>query len=200
MSLTNSLPKRSPTCLADLSEERARIARELHDGIAQDLAAIGYALDSEIGRADVTYAARKSMRLIREQITALNSAVRQEIFLLRSPRGLNAHEALAESLKSLGIPVAISGTLPESESGFELFKVIQEISRNSSSHGKAASIQIHILPASITIENDGEGDSTPRLGGVGLQGVKERLKIIGWKIAPNSNFKYIELHCHPTLL
>ncbi len=193
MSLINSLPKRSPTCLADLSEERARIARELHDEIAQDLAAIGYALDSEIGRTDVTDGARKSLRLIRDQITSLNSTVRKEIFLLRSPRGMTPHEALEDSLESLGIQVKISGSLPESEPGNELFKVIQEISRNSANHGKASRIQLQIMPTRITFDSDGTKEAAPGVDGFGLQGVKERLQSIGWRMVPNSNFQHIEL-------
>ena len=50
MLLISNLLKRLQTYLADIAAERARIARELHDGIAQNLAAIGYSLDAEIGQ------------------------------------------------------------------------------------------------------------------------------------------------------
>lgn len=189
----NSLPKRSPTCLLDIFSERARIARELHDGIAQELAAIGYALDSEIGRTDVTESARKSLRAIREQITELNSTVRQEIFLLRSKKTQTPHDSLEEAMSSLDLHTAIEGTLPDSGTGMELFKVLLELSRNSLSHGKASNISLRITPTQITFDNDGSASTPVSALGFGLKGVVERLNSVGWKIISDADFKHIEL-------
>src|ERR1019366_6002537 len=114
MSSINNSHKRSPIYLTEISGERARIARELHDGIAQDLAAIGYTLDAEIGRSDTTAQSRKSLRTIREQITFLNGKVRNEIFQRRSARDLQPYEQLEMALESLGVEFTIDGALPAS--------------------------------------------------------------------------------------
>ena len=193
MSFLNNFLKRSPTCLGDISDERARIARELHDGIAQDLAAIGYALDSEIGRSDVTAAARISLRAIREKVTQLNSTLRKEIFILRSKLSLTPQEALQEFLSELGVLFTITGALQDSDFGLELFKVIQEISRNARLHGAATCIDVMITPTQITIENDGSSHPTNNSEGFGLIGIAERLSNSGWKISPESDFNRIEL-------
>ena len=121
--------------MVDFTEERARIARELHDGIAQDLAALGYALDAEIGRSDTSDSSRKALRTLREQVTNLNAKVRAEIFTLRSEKSPTIDEQLQEALKTLGISVEVSGALPEGAIAEELRKVIIELVRNAKEHG-----------------------------------------------------------------
>ena len=185
--------------LPDLSSERARIARELHDGIAQDLAAIGYALDSEIGRTDVSEIARQSLRAIREQVTELNSSVRHEIFLLRSKKTPTPQDLLEEGMASLQVhaslqvDTSIEGTLPDSETGLELFKILLELSRNSLRHGKAANIRLLITPTRITFQNDGGAPASIAAAGFGLAGVAERLQGVGWKIISESGYSRITL-------
>ena len=177
----------------DLSSERARIARELHDGIAQDLAAIGYALDSEIGRTDVNESVRQSLRTIREQVTELNSTVRHEIFLLRSKKTPTPQDSLEEGMASLQVHSSIDGTLPDSETGFELFKVLLELSRNSLRHGKATNIRLLITPTRITFDNDGSASASIAGSGFGLAGVSERLRGVGWKIILEVGYNRISL-------
>jgi len=179
--------------LADIFDERARIARELHDGIAQNLVAIGYALDAEIGRSDLTPAARQSLRSIREEITNVNSKVRSEIFNLRSHRDISPHEALLETLAATGIKFTLEGELPDSKSGLELYKVIQELVRNSLTHGAATNATISITPTTITCINNGNSLRGGESSGFGLQGVSERLQEIGWSVATGSTFEHIEL-------
>ena len=193
----NNFRKRSPTYLSDISDERARIARELHDGIAQDLASVGYALDSEIGRSDVTADARKSLRSIRENVTLLSDTLRKEIFMLRSKVAPTPQESLEDSLSALGVLFTLEGSLPDSEVGLELFKVIQEISRNASAHGGATSLIVTITPSQISVHNDGRELSSSESEGFGLQGIAERLDIVGWQISPSSSFRRFEIVTDP---
>jgi signal transduction histidine kinase len=179
--------------LANVVEERTRIARELHDAIAQDLAAIGYVLDAEIGRSDTSPESRKSLRLLREQVTTLNSKVRAEIFRLRSPIGSTPLDMLKEILETLEIEVDIQGELPESETGFELSKVLQELSRNAKDHGGASKISIILEPSLITITNNGVGEGSEPVTGYGLQGVSERLERIGWQTSHISGYSHVEI-------
>ena len=193
MSSINNSRKKSLIYLIDISSERARIARELHDGIAQDLAAIGYALDVEIGRSDTTEQSRKTLRNIREQITILNGKVRNEIFQLRSARDHEPRELLEATFESLGVGFTIDGALPVSSVGLELFKVIQELARNAKEHGGATQIDISCTSSRVVIEHNGRDENPQNEGRYGIQGIAERLANIGWISNFKNGFTYIEI-------
>ena len=65
------------------SPERVRIARELHDGIAQDLVGIGYSLDLLLSEESLSKAARTDIRSTRFAVDELIGKVRREILHLR---------------------------------------------------------------------------------------------------------------------
>ena len=67
------------------SYEKLAIARELHDGIAQDLVGIGYSLDLLLAEPGLDTFARAQVRRTRLEIDALIAKVRSEILNLRSP-------------------------------------------------------------------------------------------------------------------
>ena len=193
MWLTNNLQKKSPIYLVDNSDERIRIAREFHDGIAQDLAAIGYAIDSEIGRSDTTAHSRKSLRGIREQITLLNTKVRNEIFELRSLRDPEPHHQLEVTLESLQLNFTIHGHLVVSNVGLELSKVIQELARNAKVHGGATRITILCESSRIIVEHNGENDEAKGERGLGLAGLAERLANINWGFNFSNGYTHVEI-------
>ena len=92
--------------IAAATEERSRLAREMHDGIAQDLAFLGYQLDAltaVLRRSGVDEAVEQA-RALRGHITSLISDLRLSISDLRSSvgpgRGLGA--ALSEYARSAG--------------------------------------------------------------------------------------------------
>jgi signal transduction histidine kinase len=92
--------------IAAATEERSRLAREMHDGIAQDLAFLGYQLDA------LTAALRRTgsdegvqqARQLRSQMTSLISDLRLSISDLRSSvgRGGGLGAALSEYARSAG--------------------------------------------------------------------------------------------------
>ncbi len=194
---TKSSRKRSLTYLADPFHERSRIAREFHDGIAQDLAAIGYSLDVEIGRSDTNPQSRRALRAIREQITEVNSRVRSEIFQLRSPNEPSAQIQLESALSLLGVDFTIEGSLPENEVGSTLFKILLELSRNSCEHGSARKISLIISPTKISLSNDGFASAPIREESYGLIGVAERLAEIGWELRSEKGFSHLEIQLVP---
>jgi signal transduction histidine kinase len=92
--------------IAAATEERSRLAREMHDGIAQDLAFLGYQLDAltAVLRRTGSDEGVAQARALRGQMTALISDLRLSISDLRSSvgpgRGLGA--ALSEYARSAG--------------------------------------------------------------------------------------------------
>jgi len=61
-----------------------QIARQIHDGIAQDLVALGYSLDQSLGAPELPTSTRAELRTLRFEVTGLIEKVRREILNLRS--------------------------------------------------------------------------------------------------------------------
>ena len=179
--------------MADLATERARIARELHDGIAQNLAAIGYSLDAEIGRSDTTAESRIALRLIRDEVTSLNATMREEIFNLRKAIEFEPQQELIQALQLLPLDFALEGELTDDAIGGAHCKVLVELARNAVSHSKAHKITIDIFSNHITFTSDGETKSTTQHLGFGLQGAVERLTSIGWELEISEDFSRTRL-------
>ena len=59
--------------------EKLRIAHDLHDGVVQDLAALGYAIDSVIGNPCLTPELRSELREIRLESSRITAAFRNEV-------------------------------------------------------------------------------------------------------------------------
>ena len=68
------------------ADERRRLAREMHDGVAQDIASLGYIVDALAARP-ATEAQGKQLALLRERITHVVSEVRQSVLTLRTSVG-----------------------------------------------------------------------------------------------------------------
>ena len=62
--------------------EKLRIAHDLHDGVVQDLAALGYAIDSVIGNPCLTPELRSELREIRLESSRITAAFRNEVLAL----------------------------------------------------------------------------------------------------------------------
>lgn len=104
-------------------EERERLAREMHDGVAQDLVALGFALDALQRRAeplDATLGA--DVGRLRSRVSGLVSDIRLSITDLRGSvtptRGLGS--ALGAYLRSAGAGTGLAVHLSLRESGFRL--------------------------------------------------------------------------------
>ena len=64
--------------------ERTRLARELHDGLAQELSAFGYQLDQVIGDHKLDNKNRGLLRQLRFSLSGIINQVRDEIYELRN--------------------------------------------------------------------------------------------------------------------
>ena len=77
--------------------ERTRLARELHDGLAQELAAFGYRLDQVIGDENLGNSNRASLRELRLSLSSIINQVRDEIYELRSDKSKDFHQLVSQS-------------------------------------------------------------------------------------------------------
>ena len=174
--------------------ERRRIARDLHDGVLQDLshttAAIGMTmLQAEEPRLKeqlqaATDAVRRGAQGLREVVNDLrleDEDVRPfaEVVesLVRRNRTMAKHVEIIMDVE-VGVPA-----VPLGETGTQAARIIQEALTNARRHSGAKRIAVSLRidgPDLIAeVADDGVGLGSETLPGVGLSSMRERVAIIG---------------------
>ena len=98
---------------AATTDERRRLAREMHDGVAQEIASIGYLVDG-IAAQPASAAQEAQLRLLRDRITRVVAEVRRSVQSLRSE--VSESDSLGAAIgriarhlsDSSGIPILVS--------------------------------------------------------------------------------------------
>ncbi len=182
-------------------QERARLARELHDETGQALTSILLGLK---GLEDVvdTSEGSASVAALRELVVSTLRSVRGLAVELR-PTALDdfglvpALERLADTFREkTGVEVAIEAQLGEArlEPSLEttLYRLVQEALTNVLKHADARHVSISLVrkdgSVSAVVEDDGRGFSpeTPRREALGLVGMRERVGLVGGRISIES--------------
>jgi signal transduction histidine kinase len=154
------------------SEERQRLAREIHDGVAQELVMVGYGIDNAIAELPAgSEVAGSGLHALRAEVTRVITELRLSLFELRSD--VDRHGGLASAIadyartvgSSAGLRVHLSldestARLPASVES-ELLRIAQEAVTNARKHASAANLWVscEIDPpfARIEIADDGRG-------------------------------------------
>jgi signal transduction histidine kinase len=177
-------------------EERHRLARDIHDGVAQQVVSLGYLAD-EIADLSPDPAARRGADELRGEITRLVEALRFHVFDLRhgvdDVGGLSA--ALAEYVRQLGnhSPLRVHLTLDEKgprlplRTESELLRIAQEAIGNVDRHARAINVWVSLTTdgtdVRLVVEDDGVGGAAPRAGHYGLHTMQERAERIGAQLS-----------------
>jgi signal transduction histidine kinase len=179
--------------LGEQEAERARIARELHDDINQQLAILSIELDGlRFDQLPVHSAKRVSEAM--ETTQGISTSVRELSHRLHPARlrliGLVAAlDNLRRDLSPPHLPIAfchrnVPGEIHENVA-LCVFRVAQEALRNAVKHGAAAHIWVDLTggPSSValTITDDGRGFdvNAPPNAGLGLISMRERVESVG---------------------
>ncbi len=162
------------------NSDRSRLARELHDGLAQELAAIGYKLDSVIGSESLEQGSRTQLRVLRSNISALIELVRNEIFELRNEINRSFSQAINSQAETLladtNISFQINGEVSvNKQDSYDLLRCIRELILNSVAHSNCKNINIHLADKLIKYSDDGEFIESRGVSNYGLIGLQERL-------------------------
>lgn len=177
-------------------DERRRLARELHDGLGQNLTALKHRLAQIAGELGPGHDA---LRTRMEAAIALCSAsledTRHMSRLLRPPilddLGLvPALRWLARSVQeSSGLAVVVEvGDLPPlgGETQTLLFRVAQEALNNAARHARAESVLVRLVASDAALQlqviDDGVGFEPAQAHGSGLGGMRERLRLHGGRL------------------
>jgi len=184
-------------------EERRRIGRDLHDSTGQSLAALEIDLAqlgreavklSPEGRAQLEHCVRLARQCSAEIRTAsylLHPPLLDELGLSSALRwladGLRARSGLEVRLQ---LPESLPGVAPEEE--LALFRVAQEALTNVQRHSSSpwVAIRLRAEPGSLVLEiedagrgmpaaSPGDPESSGRFAGVGVAGMRERIRQLG---------------------
>ena len=178
-----------------IAEERARIARELHDigahGVSTMVLQVGGVrrrlTPEQRAELDVLLNVEETGRRSLVEMHRMLGIMRQADNgnLLAPQPGLARLDELAESMRAAGLPVEVTvdGEPVELPSGLDLsaYRIVQEALTNTLKHaGPArASVAVTYGPDALDLEvlDDGGGSANGGVGGHGLVGMRERVAL-----------------------
>jgi signal transduction histidine kinase len=193
-----------------VAEERARIARELHDIVAHavsvmvlQVGAVRHKLPDTLAEdSDALKGVEETGRTALDEMRRLLAAMRRDgddVELTPHP-GLDGLDALLEEVGRSGLPVQlhVDGAPVPLPRGIDLsaYRIVQEGLTNALKHAHAsnADVTVRYRPDELQLEVRDNGKGTPTGDGLGhgLVGVRERVKIYGGEMtagtAPQGGF------------
>jgi len=206
--LNLELRRLSSSLIASQDEERRRIARELHDGLGQDLVAIKMMLDGILQQdhsasrkqvaADISTLIDRTIQQVRSISHLLHPPLLDEVGLRAAVKwyleGFTKRSGIETDLEVQ--PSSFPRIAPELETA--VFRIVQEALTNVFRHSGARKGWVRILKQDsqvvVTVRDDGKGISDhvaefrPDSIGIGIGGMRQRVKEFGGELQlRNSN-------------
>lgn len=186
---------------AAASDERGRVAREMHDSLGKTLYGIALSARALATRLRGDPALSERAAALSEAAQVAAGEARELISDLRSdrlhlPLGEAVAEHVAEWSRASGVTATIAGRecdLPSPGSRYELFCILKEALRNVERHAEADSVHVALRVEDsslvLAVSDDGVGaevDGDPRAlepdGHFGLVGMAERARRLGGRL------------------
>ena len=199
---TVELRRLSSRLMTMQDEERRRIAREIHDGLGQELAAAKMILDGILSKDSsptIRQAATDSSKLVERAITQvrtishlLHPPLLDEVGLVSALRwyleGLSERSGIEIHLDV--DPPDLGRLKPELETA--IFRIIQEALTNMFRHSGARNGRVSLIGREgnfvVTVRDDGKGieeqviQFRPESVGVGIGGMRQRVTELGGRL------------------
>jgi signal transduction histidine kinase len=200
-------------------DERARVARELHDSTAQILTAVmlqlgvaaresgSEALDARL--ATVRALTAEALEEVRSMAHTMHPRVLDDLGLLAALEWLARQTTNEDSLEVLVRGEADAGRIPAPLASV-LYRVAQEALRNVARHANASHATVRLIvqteSARLEIEDDGTGfdlrQAEERRPGMGLFSIRERVALVDGRVtiqsAPGEGTRIVALIPLPT--
>jgi PAS domain S-box-containing protein len=174
-------------------EERRRIARELHDDLSQQVAALSISISNLIRRIPASDSdARDQSQRLHQRISGLAESIRHLSHDLHSP--VLEHSGIAAALRSYCAEFTSLSHVTVSVSAEEAFddlspatalcmyRITQEALRNVAKHSGASQAEVRLARSKecvrLMISDAGTGFSPDRAVGLGLVSMKERARLV----------------------
>jgi len=196
---TTELRRLSSRLMTMQDEERRRIAREIHDGLGQELAAAKMILDGILAKdssprirqasGDASQLVDRAIQQVRTISHLLHPPLLDEVGLVSALRwyleGLSERSGIDIRLEIA--PPDLSRLKPELETA--IFRIIQEALTNMFRHSGARNGSIRLTEndgrITVTVRDDGKGiedqvvNLRPESVGVGIGGMRQRVMELG---------------------
>jgi signal transduction histidine kinase len=180
-----------------VGEERARIARELHDVVGHSVSvmtvqasAVRRLLKPEQERE------REALLIVEQTGREAMAEMRRMVGVLRRPEeapalapqpSLEHLDKLIEQARESGLPVTlkVEGDAVQLPAGVDLtaYRLVQEGLTNALKHARAQNAEVLVRYSNgfveLTVTDDGSGDGGGDSGGHGLVGMRERVSVYG---------------------
>ena len=186
-----------------VAEERARIARELHDIVAHavsvmvlQVGAVRHQLADDLPEAEALNGVERTGRTALAEMRRLLGAMRSDDddLALAPQSGLGNLAALSEQVGKAGLPVRVhvEGKPQPIPHGldFSAYRIVQEGLTNALKHGHATAADVTVRYGSdelyIEVRDDGIGAVQDGDPGYGLIGIRERVKIYGGEMTADT--------------
>jgi signal transduction histidine kinase len=176
------------------TEERARLAREIHDVLAHTLSALAVQVEAaklivetDTDRTRAVQSLDRAHRLAQEGL----QEVRRAVGALRGD-SLPGPDALPELVRTFEGDSGIACRLVVAgrpvhlgpEAGLAIYRTAQEALTNVSRHADASEVALQLRylddgGAELVVEDRGRPRAGPASGGYGLTGIRERAELLG---------------------
>ena len=180
------------------ADERARIARELHDVVAHSISVmvvqtsgVRRLLEEDQGREreallSVERIGREALAEMRRMLGVMKPDEQQPVSLTPQP-GLQHLDRLIQQVEQAGLPVRlrVEGPPVDLPAGIDLsaYRIVQEGLTNALKHanGAHAEVVVRYVDDGVELEvaDDGPGSNGAELDGHGLAGMRERVALFG---------------------
>jgi two-component system NarL family sensor kinase len=174
-------------------EERNRLAREIHDTLAQGLTAVSLQLESADALLEADADPARIRKMVQQALALtranLEEARRSVLDLRAAPlAGRSLVEALVLLAEEAPLPVDLLVTggnqplPPRVETG--LYRIAQEAINNACQHAQASQVTVKLVATpqlvTLTVEDDGRGFDLEDVSSsrFGLVGLNERVKLL----------------------
>ncbi|MCC2322360.1 sensor histidine kinase [Cellulomonas xiejunii] len=191
-------------------EERARIARELHDVVAHHMSMVAVQAETAPYRLEgvpdpvreefgsIARSARAALTDVRGILTVLRDV---DADVERAPQpGLDGLEALVDSARAAGsqVELTVTGRRRPLSAALEIggYRIVQESLANAARHAPGAVVAVAVAyrkrelevvvtngPPTSPVASPATGDGAPDEGGHGLAGMRERAHLLGGDVA-----------------
>jgi signal transduction histidine kinase len=183
-----------------VAEERARLARELHDIVSHNLSVVVLQAGGARAQGDhapagtlekIERSSREALVEMRRLLGVLRDNDDDDATLAPQP-GIAQLDALAATMRAAGLPVelAVEGDYADLPPALDLsaYRIVQEALTNTLKHAGPANARVrirrHTGAVTIDIDDDGAGNPNGRSAGAGhgLVGMRERVALFGGEL------------------